>query len=63
MKKCLIVLMVVFLLCSGSAMAFNANSNGGEINANGPCGPAPHSGDGIPDGSGMDGAFQGEGCD
>jgi len=62
MKTCLVVLMVVFLFCAGSAMAYQSTSIGGEINAIGPCPGAPNSHDGIPDGSGFEdeGGYKGD---
>ena len=47
MKKFVATVMVIMslVMCCGSVLA-----------ASGPSGPAPNSGDGVPDGSGMDGA-------
>jgi hypothetical protein len=47
----LIVLSVVF---STTSIAMNFAQNDTKIEASGPSGPAPNSGDGIPDGSGND---------
>ena len=48
MKKFLAILVIIMSLvvCCGPALA----------TASGPSGPAPNSGDGVPDGSGMDGS-------
>ena len=53
MKKfIMLILITAFLMTSLSCMAIAANAPVS------PAGPAPNSGDGVPDGSGMDGAFQ-----
>jgi len=56
--KIFTVLMVVFgLMFSTSVLAMDFEKNIITVSASGPNGPAPNSGDGIPDGSGNDAPY------
>lgn len=46
MKKLMVFIMLLFLICGSAASVMSKN---------GPSGAAPNSGDGVSDGSGMDG--------
>jgi len=54
MKRWLVVLMVVGFAFSAGALGALVEPGGPAPNAPTPFGPAPNSGDGIPDGSGFD---------
>lgn len=54
MKKFFLLFVVFALTFSTAAIAMDLKQNNVKINASGPNGPAPNSGDGIPDGSGND---------
>ena len=54
MKKFCLLLAVLIFTLSGTAIAMDTGHNNLTISANGPDGPAPNSGDGVPDGSGKD---------
>jgi len=57
-KLALLLAMVFFLAFTGTVMANHAPGHfDNTLSANGSKGPAPNSGDGIPDGSGFDDAF------
>ncbi|MBU0991990.1 MAG: hypothetical protein KJ737_05800 [Proteobacteria bacterium] len=57
MKKILLVLVVLTFTFSNAAIGMDFGQNSVKINASGPNGPAPNSGDGVPDGSGNDAPF------
>lgn len=57
MKKLFAIFVVLALILPTSAIAADLGQNTISISAVGPHGAAPNSGDGIPDGSGMDGQF------
>ncbi|MBA3036413.1 MAG: hypothetical protein FP814_07965 [Desulfobacterium sp.] len=57
MKKLFILLAVLALTFSSMAIASDFGQNDVRTSASGPNGPAPNSGDGIPDGSGNDSPF------
>jgi len=54
MKKFCILLVILILTFSSTAIAKDFGQNTVKVSASGPDGPAPNSGDGIPDGSGKD---------
>jgi len=51
------LLLCVAMMFSTSVMAMDFEQNNAKISASGANGPAPNSGDGVPDGSGFDGSF------
>lgn len=57
MKKIFIIFAVLSLMFSTMATAIEISHCNKTIYASGPNGPAPNSGDGIPDGSGFDPPF------
>ncbi|MFH2045404.1 MAG: hypothetical protein ABIK92_09695 [Pseudomonadota bacterium] len=57
MKKVFVLLAVLALTFSTVAIAADFGQTGIIISASGPNGPAPNSGDGIPDGSGGDSPY------
>ena len=57
MKRMIICLMLTMTLFSGITMAIASFEHNTKIEASGPNGPAPNSGDGVPDGSGNDAPF------
>lgn len=57
MRIITVLLIVVGLLVSTSAMAVDFDQMNAAVSANGPHGPAPNSGDGVPDGSGQDSPY------
>ena len=54
MKKICVLLIILVFSFSTTAIAMDSMHNYVQLDANGPDGPAPNSGDGIPDGSGKD---------
>ena len=57
-KLALLLAMVFFLAFTGVVLAHHAPGHfDSTLSASGPQGPAPNSGDGIPDGSGNDSPF------
>lgn len=64
MKKLFVLAVIAALTFSNAAMAMDFGQSYIVISASGPNGPAPNSGDGVPDGSGMNspsGSSQGSG--
>lgn len=57
MKRFVLLLVVLALTFSTVAIASDFGQNDIIISASGPNGPAPNSGDGIPDGSGGDSPY------
>ncbi|MBU1171828.1 MAG: hypothetical protein KKD44_19920 [Proteobacteria bacterium] len=57
MKRFISVLILVMLTVSHVAVASDFSVNTGRVYESGPNGPAPNSGDGVPDGSGNDSPF------
>ena len=57
MKFSFVLFVVLVLTFSSAAIAMDFGQNNVKISASGPNGPAPNSGDGIPDGSGNDSPY------
>lgn len=57
MKKILFVWVILTLALSNVAIGMDFGQHHVKVDASGPNGPAPNSGDGIPDGSGNNAPF------